>query len=163
MLAQYHAVAKQCTTFAGGTDLKAHLAQYIVRFEKKWKVHFKTKTHEACTLFLHSEIVIDTFINVLFPFNLQTLIEDHLASKKITFEAYQSEIATVKSGGDELSLLLMAKMLRRNITVITAYSTWHFFNSAAMDIVLGYNGKKAWLATCRTDNESKILLINLYL
>ena len=71
-------------------------------------------------------------------FFAQGLIEYYY---KTTVEAYYAQMKAYKVQPDEMNLLLVSKMVRCNITVVTSKGIWSVYQNSPPDIVIGYKGK----------------------
>ena len=73
-----------------------------------------------------------------------------------SIEKYYENLKTKKFPPDELSLILLAKWLRRNITIVTSKEIWSVYARAKPDLVICYRGKDQnkpkhpgkWIGTC---------------
>ena len=87
-------------------------------------------------------------------------------SPKYSFSSYCHDLQAEKIAGDELHVVLMAKYLRRNITVFTPFNTWTMYPSLKEDIILTYDGKYGATQDLETatGNQSKNeFLLDLFL
>ena len=57
------------------------------------------------------------------------------------FHDFVKDLAEEKIVGDELTLVLLSRYLKRNITVISPFNTWTMFPTMTTDIVLTYDGR----------------------
>lgn len=66
-----------------------------------------------------------------------------------TYESFLSKLIEKKSYfvGDAVCVLLICKMLRRNITIVTPHKMWTMYTHLKPDIVLAYKGYNKWCAT----------------
>ena len=72
-----------------------------------------------------------------------------------TYEDLVAELQTAKEVGDEFTILLASKWLRRNITVITSKKDWKVYNNVPDDIVVTYKGKDRYnRGKCHQVNSS---------
>ncbi len=96
----------------------------------------------------HSKVfTYDQFILISF----KDLIERHYADANIKVESYIRSLREQKLEADEVAIFIIAKMFRRNISVLTAHKSWNFYQSISADIVIAYNGKN-WEATATNVN-----------
>lgn len=87
-------------------------------------------------------------------------------SPKCPFSQYCRELESEKLQGDELMLVLLAKFLRRNITVISPFNTWTMFPTMDRDIILTYDGRFGAtqdLAAALENQSKREFLLDLFL
>ena len=58
-----------------------------------------------------------------------------------TYDQLVEDLFSAKEVGDEFTLMLASKWLRKNITVITSKKDWSSYSNCAADIVVTYKGK----------------------
>ena len=76
-------------------------------------------------------------IILLVPF--QKIVSDYY--EQYTYNHLIDDLKSAKEVGDEFTLLLACKWLRRNITVITSKKDWSAYVNCAPDIVITYKGQ----------------------
>ena len=76
----------------------------------------------------------------LFVVLFQKLIEDYY-DPKYHFNAYVKDLESERIIGDELTLVLLARYMKRNVSVMTPYNTWTLYPSLKQDIILVYDGR----------------------
>ena len=59
----------------------------------------------------------------------------------MTIERYYDQMKNFKVQPDEMNLLLVSKMVCRNISVVVSKSIWSIYENAQPDIVIGYKGR----------------------
>ena len=74
---------------------------------------------------------------------LQKIVEKYY--EDYTFEDLVEHFMDAKETGDEFTLLLASKWLRRNITVVTSKKDWSVYGNCAPDIVITYKGKDRYM------------------
>ena len=87
-------------------------------------------------------------------------------SPKYPFLEFCRDLESEKVQGDELILVLLAKFLWRNITVISPFNTWTMYPSLPQDIILTYNGRFAAtqdLASALKNQSKRNFLLDLFL
>ena len=87
-------------------------------------------------------------------------------SPKYPFSEFCHDLETEKVQGDELMLVLLAKFLRRNITVISPSNTWTMYPSLPQDIILTYDGHFAAtqdLASALENQSKREFFLDLFL
>ena len=72
-------------------------------------------------------------------FAFQAMVESYYTD--FTYDDLVEELQMAKEVGDEFTILLASKWLRRNITVITSKKDWKVYSNVADDIVITYKGK----------------------
>ena len=98
-------------------------------------------------------------------FTFQHIVESY-DSPKYPFLEFYGDLESEKVHGDELMLVLLAKFLRRNITMISAFNTWTMFPSLPQDIILTYDGHFAAtqdLASALENQSKREFLLDLFL
>ena len=96
---------------------------------------------------------------------MQGLIEAYY-SPKCPFSQFCWELESEKVQGDELMLVLLAKFLCQNITVISPFNTWTMFPTMDKDIILTYDGRFGAtqdLAGSLENQSKKDFLLDLFL
>ena len=129
----FHAVVKFIPNFAGGTGVKQHLGMYIAFRKKK----FKVLRYLLQLLYLTTHI--DLPLHIAFNLHLQRIIKDYY-DPVYHYSKYIADLEKEKIAGDELILVLLAKYLKRNITVVSPFNTWTIFLFLKTDIVLMFDG-----------------------
>ena len=97
--------------------------------------------------------------------NFQELIESYY-SPKYPFSEFCHDLDCEKVHGDELMLVLLAKFLRRKITVISPFNTWTMYPSLPQDIILTYDGHFAAtqdLASALKNQSKREFFLDLFL
>ena len=87
-------------------------------------------------------------------------------SPKYPFSEFCRDLESEKVQGDELILVLLAKFLWRNITVISPFNTWTMYPSLPQDIILTYDGRFAAtqdLASALENQSKRNFLLDLFL
>ena len=102
-----------------------------------------------------------------FPFpttcflTLQTLIEGYY-DPVYKYHDFITDLEMQKIVGDEMTLVLLAKYLKQNITVLSPFNTWTMYPTYKTDIVLTFDGRFAPTQDLSTSvaaqSESKTLL-----
>ena len=67
------------------------------------------------------------------------MIEEYY-DPKYHFNDFVKDLKEEKVTGDELTLILIARYLKRNITVLSPFNTWTLYPTLSTDIVLMYDG-----------------------
>ena len=70
----------------------------------------------------------------------QHIIENYY-KPKYRFSDCVKDLECEKVAGDELSVVLLSKYLRRNITVVGPFQTWSMFPTMKQDIILTFDGR----------------------
>ena len=102
----------------------------------------------------------------LFVVLFQKLIEDYYDLKYL-FNAYVKDLEKERIVGDELTLVLLACYMKRNVSVMTLYNTWTLYPSLKQDIILVYDGRFAPTQDLSTSaavqSKSDELLMRMFL
>ena len=73
---------------------------------------------------------------------LQKIIEDYY-NPKYYFSNYVKQLEQDKIIGDELTLVLLACFLKRNVTIMAPNNMWAMYQTLKQDIILAYDGRFA--------------------
>ena len=87
--------------------------------------------------FVHC-INLEQLITIFSP--LQKLVDCYYG-ENYTYDKIVEDLFSTKEIGDEFTLLLASKWLKKNITVITVKKDWMVYPNCKMDIVVTYKGK----------------------
>ena len=123
-----------------------NIGQYIQCKPKRFTVstlslplplHFRAQfliNYFQCSLFMypHSASIY-----------LQKLVSAYYS--EYGFDDLVNDLMSAKEVGDEFTLMLAAKWLRRNITVITSKKDWSVYTNCPHDIVVTYKGKDRFM------------------
>ena len=74
---------------------------------------------------------------------LQALVQAYY--EDYSYDDLVTHLMDAKEVGDEFTLLLASKWLRRNITVITSKKDWSVYSNCSPDIVITYKGKDRYM------------------
>ena len=97
--------------------------------------------------------------------HLQRIIEDYY-DPLYHYSEYVTDLEKEKIAGDELILILLAKYVKRNVTVVSPFNTWTIFPSMKTDIVLTYDGRFGTtqdLSTSAAAQSESNMLFELFL
>ena len=135
----YHAVIKDLDEYNGGTDLMRNIGIYIQRKPKKYTVIVTLVKCFKINRFPLFQIYISYKYDLLLQKIIKAYYEDY------SFDEMVNHFMDAKETGDEFTLLLASKWLRRNITVVTSKKDWSVYPNCRPDIVVTYKGKDRFL------------------
>ena len=101
------------------------------------KMKFKVIRHLLQLLYLTTHMYCS--LHIKFYLHLQRIIEDYY-DPVYHYSEYVADLEKEKIAGDDLTLVLLAKYLKHNVTVVSPFNTWTIFPSMKTDIILTYDG-----------------------
>ena len=75
---------------------------------------------------------------------LQKIVEMYYG-QEYTYKQMVEDLFGAKEVGDEFTLMMASKWLRKNITVITSKKDWSSYANCKHDIVITYKGKDRYM------------------